>query len=99
MLCTFTVITRAPSVLSHQKHRTLSSHVTEIQQRMNNKADTPVPCLVSLCLTECVLSCQREVEDDVDSYQVPSHSLLWLLRPLQHEGGPADCVSVSRACC
>lgn len=25
----------------------------------------------SLHLTECVLSCQREAEDDMDSYQVP----------------------------
>lgn len=25
-------------------------------------------------LTQCVLSCQREVEDDMDSYQVPFES-------------------------
>lgn len=37
---------------------------------------------VSPHLTECVLSCQREVEDDVDSYQVSSLSLLLLLLPL-----------------
>lgn len=36
------------------------------------------------CLTECVLSCQREAEDDVDSYQVPSRSLPAAVPPPRH---------------
>lgn len=35
-------------------------------------------------LTECVLSCQREVEDDVDSYQVPSQSPTAAAPPVVH---------------
>lgn len=35
-------------------------------------------------LTQCVLSCQREVEDDMDSYQVPFESPAAAAHPLVH---------------
>ena len=41
-----------------------------IQDRDVHKAISPV----LLYVTECVLSCQREVEDDMDSYQVSTQS-------------------------
>lgn len=37
-----------------------------------------------LHLTECVLSCQREAEDDMDSYQVPCQFSPAAPRPVVH---------------
>lgn len=64
-------------------------NVTEIHSKLDEKrlVSSDVSSEGLYCfstLTQCVLSCQREMEDDMDSYQVPFESPPAAAHPLVH---------------